>query len=176
MRKIALTADEIIALRKQIVLNSIYYADYQNDFDVDSHDVCDFFDGFLEFITCEAEENGENYDNDFSALLAKYDNEYYLREWCSCFDDAPLYRIENNWEVTFTLNDGSKERYLLEDCEDFYEALDRAGETAYMKFDYDDGVWTDDDVWSDNNFVRTYNEWCGEIYLKKGAFELREIA
>lgn len=59
------TKDELVELRKQIVLNSIYYADYRNDFGVDEHKVCDFFDGFVNSLYDEGKERfNEGYIDD----------------------------------------------------------------------------------------------------------------
>ena len=55
MRK-DLTKEELWNLRKEIVLNSLYYKDYKNSFNIDEHTCCDFFDGYYEFITILAAE------------------------------------------------------------------------------------------------------------------------
>lgn len=36
-------------LRKEIILNSLFLADYENSFNVSPEDCCDFFDGFLNY-------------------------------------------------------------------------------------------------------------------------------
>ena len=83
-----LTDEELIALRKEIRLGSLFYRDYDNSFGIDEHEVCDFFDGFLE----DAEDNfkyefgrypkdaGELYDYcDNDDALLTYAN--YMIEW-----------------------------------------------------------------------------------------------
>ena len=45
-----MTKDELWALRQEIKLGSLFYADYRNSFDIDEHPVCDFFDGYLEYL------------------------------------------------------------------------------------------------------------------------------
>lgn len=37
-------------LRQEITLNSLYVADYRNSLAIDERAVCDFFDGYLEFL------------------------------------------------------------------------------------------------------------------------------
>lgn len=39
-------------LTKDIVWNSLFYADYENRYDIDCHIVCDFADGYIEWL-CE---------------------------------------------------------------------------------------------------------------------------
>lgn len=48
-----LTKNEIAALRKEIVLGSLYTRDYENSLDLDPHEVQDFFDGFIDYIQNE---------------------------------------------------------------------------------------------------------------------------
>ena len=43
-----LSEKEVEELRSQIVMGSIYYADYDNTFGVDTHEVAAYADGFLE--------------------------------------------------------------------------------------------------------------------------------
>ena len=43
-----LSEEEVEELRSQIIMGSIYYADYDNTFGVDTHEVAAYADGFLE--------------------------------------------------------------------------------------------------------------------------------
>lgn len=77
-------------LRQQIVLNSLYYSDYRNNFGIDEHKVCDFFDGYVSFLTeLEIEKYGKELSNT-SDFFDEFDNEENLKSWYRCFD------IENN--------------------------------------------------------------------------------
>lgn len=78
-------------LRQQIALNSLYVSDYQNSFGIDEHKVCDFFDGYISFLTeLEKEKYGKELD-DISAFFDEFDNEENLKDWYRCFDgDCPL--------------------------------------------------------------------------------------
>jgi hypothetical protein len=81
-----LTIEELWKLRKEIVLNSIYYADYVNSFGFNSKDVCYFFDEYIEYIDELAEEE-EGTLLDMETLFEKYDNKENLWSWFNCFDD-----------------------------------------------------------------------------------------
>lgn len=50
------TFEDIRELRKQIVLNSLFVSDYENSFDFDAYEVCDFFDGYMDFLDEEYKE------------------------------------------------------------------------------------------------------------------------
>ena len=84
-----LTQEQLWKLRKEIVLNSLYYKDYKNSFVIDCHDCCDFFDGYCDYLEELMIENGHT-DNEFFELLSKYDTVYNLSEWYSMFDENPL--------------------------------------------------------------------------------------
>lgn len=89
-----LTSEELWALRKEIILNSIFVADYENSFGFNSRDVSDFFDGYLSFIYELADEDG-NKGLEIEELCARYDNEDNLWGWFNCFDDFSWMRIDN---------------------------------------------------------------------------------
>ena len=82
--------DEIIIdLRKQIYLNSLFFSDYENSYGIDSHQVCNFFDGFIDYISELMDEDGVS-DEDFFNNLDKYDTTDNLLEWYGCFDENPF--------------------------------------------------------------------------------------
>ena len=84
-----LTHEVILDLRKQIVLNSIYLCDYENDYNFDPKEVIAFFDGYLDYIGEIMEEDGIS-DEEFWERLPDYDNEKYLLGWYDCFDENPF--------------------------------------------------------------------------------------
>ena len=45
-----ITQAQLWKLRLEIVLNSLYYSDYENSLGLDRRVVAAFFDGFLEFV------------------------------------------------------------------------------------------------------------------------------
>jgi hypothetical protein len=75
-----LTKGWLWKLRQEIVLNSLYYKDYENSFGYDSHDVCDFFDGYLEDLGNQMKADGIS-DNDFFKHLPEYDTPQNLWNW-----------------------------------------------------------------------------------------------
>ena len=82
--------DEIIIdLRKQIYLNSLFFSDYENSYGIDSHQVCNFFDGFIDYISELMDEDGMS-DEDFFNNLDKYDTTNNLLKWYGCFDENPF--------------------------------------------------------------------------------------
>lgn len=85
--KRAITIDEVLELRKQVVLCSLYYADYRNDIGVEEHECCDFFDGYAEYLGELMEEDGIS-DNEYFDHVGLYDNDENLIAWFYCFENA----------------------------------------------------------------------------------------
>ena len=78
-------------LRQEIKLGSLFVSDYCNSFGIDPHKVCDFFDGFLEFVREAMRENYPGRDDvSFWELLPDYDQPEWLLDWYYCFDEDPL--------------------------------------------------------------------------------------
>lgn len=89
-------------LRQQIVLNSVYYADYRNNFGIDEHKVCNFFDGYISFLTeLEIEKYGKELDN-ISDFFDEFDNEENLKEWygrCATNPLSPkMVNVDIHWD------------------------------------------------------------------------------
>lgn len=69
-------------IRNDIVLNSLYYSDYENRYGYDTHMICDFFDGYLDYINELMKENNQNIHTDyFFHLLPLYDTKENLWNW-----------------------------------------------------------------------------------------------
>ena len=86
-----MTKDELWTLRQEIKLGSLFYADYRNSFGIDEHPVCDFFDGFLEYLDQEIQETIPGYDDaHFFDHLPAYDNADNLWDWYNMFETDPL--------------------------------------------------------------------------------------
>lgn len=76
------TKEKLWALRREIVLNSLFLSDYRNSFQIDPVAVSTFFDGFLEEIEMRIEEDYPGFDwNRFFDYLPKYDNPDTLWEY-----------------------------------------------------------------------------------------------
>ena len=85
-----MTDKQLWELRQEIVLNSLYYSDYRNSFGFDTHSVCDFFDGYMEYLGELAEEVfGDGYTLD---QLFGFDGVYNLSAWYGCFEQSPFIR------------------------------------------------------------------------------------
>ena len=69
-----LTNKELISLREDIVLGSLFYSDYKNSLNIRVEDAFDFFDTYLNYLSELMEDEVENYsDEQFWDLLSKYD-------------------------------------------------------------------------------------------------------
>lgn len=78
-------------LRQEITLNSLYVADYGNSLAIDERAVCDFFDGYLEYLHEIMQDEIPGYDDaEFFDHLSAYDNAENLWNWYGCFEDDPL--------------------------------------------------------------------------------------
>ena len=91
------TKEKLWKLRQEIKLGSLFISDYCNGFGVDPHKVCNFFEGFLEFVEEEMREDHPDCDDkDFWELLPDYDTPEYLLDWYSCFEEDPLAENEED--------------------------------------------------------------------------------
>lgn len=69
-----LTNKELISLREDIVLGSLFYGDYKNSLNIRVEDAFDFFDTYLNYLGELMEyEIGHYSDEQFWDLLPKYD-------------------------------------------------------------------------------------------------------
>lgn len=86
-----MSEENLWKLRQEIKLGSLFVSDYRNSFGIDPHKVCDFFEGFLEFVEEKMREDHPGSDDkDFWELLPDYDTPEYLLDWYYCFDEDPL--------------------------------------------------------------------------------------
>lgn len=86
------TEEELWKLRKQITLNSLYIVDYQNDFDINALDACDFFDGYVDYLAYMMEEDCVDIKtvDKFMLALERYDTSENLHDYYGCFEYDPL--------------------------------------------------------------------------------------
>lgn len=84
-----LSDEALIDLRNQIVLNSLYYSDYKNDYLLDEREVSLFFDSFLSYVSELMEEDGIA-DESFFENLEAYDTAENLLEWYACYENNPF--------------------------------------------------------------------------------------
>lgn len=84
-----LSNEALIDLRNQIVLNSLYYSDYKNDYLLDEREVSLFFDSFLSYVSELMEEDGIA-DESFFENLKDYDTAENLIAWYACYENNPF--------------------------------------------------------------------------------------
>lgn len=77
-----LTFEQVKQLRREIVLNSLFTSDFKNSFDIDPHEVQDYFDGYSEYLGELIKEKHPNVnDDDWWKELERLDNNETLEQW-----------------------------------------------------------------------------------------------
>ena len=111
-----LNKEELWQLRQQVVVGSLYIADYTNNFNIDEKDVCNFFEGYESFIDELIKESGfvSSNDNDYFDEFRKYDTLDTLERWYNCFDDF-------SWAKGGLFEIGDKVKWLDPNIEEFDE-------------------------------------------------------
>lgn len=82
-----LTQRKLWNLRKQVVVNSIYICDYQNNKGFSADSMCSFFEGYYDFLWELAEEDNNGKELTHDKVMGNYDNSENLWRWYCCFDD-----------------------------------------------------------------------------------------
>ena len=81
-----LTSAELWDIRLKVVVNSVYINDFENQYGINEVSLCNFFEGYYDFICELAEEKiGKNIAH--SLVLPHFDNEENLYRWFNCYDD-----------------------------------------------------------------------------------------
>ena len=106
------TREDLAQLRKEVVLNSMYYHDYNNSFGIECHSASLFFDSYLSFISELAEEDGYKWDyaepgstyykagnHTWREFLDRYDTTDNLYEWWCCYEDFSWVVYEGEEEL-----------------------------------------------------------------------------
>lgn len=91
------TKEDLWALRQQIVLNSLFTADYRNNFGIDPHSVQMFFDSFISYATEIEKEDGFAGES-INEFFDRYDNPDLLWEWYNCYEDFSWVEYEEEEE------------------------------------------------------------------------------
>lgn len=112
-----LSNEQLVSLRKQISLGSMYYSDYENDLGINCAEAIDFFDGYIEYLWEEAEEQGLDDVDDL-------DTEYNLLNWAGCCeaDEGERNYYKENYPQHEQSNDNEKLEFL-EELLDVYDEL-----------------------------------------------------
>lgn len=86
-----LTKEELWKLRNEIVLCSIFLADYKNSFGFKPIYLSQFFDGYEEYLCELIKEDGLSYSYE---ELIKRDTPENLYDWRNCSDDWSWIKLE----------------------------------------------------------------------------------
>lgn len=124
------TKEDLWKLRCEVSVNSLYYSDFHNSFGLDTHSVSDFFEGWLDFVKEQMEEDGHKDAGDkFFDYFDEYDNPDTIDSWYIRFDDFSWVKYNN-----YTVYVGGEE------VNDYYLSKDEAEEIAasWERDGYDD--------------------------------------
>ena len=100
-----LTINELLILRGQIKLCSLFANDYENEFDISRSQVQDFFDGYADYLEAEMIADGHT-DNEFFDLLPEYDSIENLYDYYNLLDPESWCNIQvresegEDWDTT----------------------------------------------------------------------------
>lgn len=83
-----LTKKDIYNLRKQVIINSVFIKDYENNLFIEPKNVCAFFDGAIDYYKDDI--------NDIKNITLKMFYNYYL-----CYESDPL--LQNNYIASKTI-------------------------------------------------------------------------
>lgn len=93
-----LTTKELISLREDIILGSLYYSDYKNTLNLKVQDVFDFFDAYLNYLEELMGEDTKDYsDEQFWEFLDKYDTDANLINFYHTYE----YELEEEDEEVY---------------------------------------------------------------------------
>lgn len=94
-----LTTQELQKLRNEIVLNSIFYGDYDNSFGFDIKHIYQFFDGYVSFLEELAEEDNYSDWENVLEMFNRYDTIENLQSWFNCYDDLSWIKFSNGLRI-----------------------------------------------------------------------------
>jgi len=79
------TKEQLEKLREEIVLGSLYTADFENSFDIPAKNCQDFFDGFNDYLGELMIEDGHD-DDEYWDIIEQYDTIDNLWNWYNCIE------------------------------------------------------------------------------------------
>lgn len=85
-----LNREQLKQLRREIVLDSLYYDDYENSFGINKYNVYYFFEGYAEYLYELMKEEIKDFDGDYHGHLAEYDTSDNLESYYYMYDGDPL--------------------------------------------------------------------------------------
>lgn len=93
-----LTKEELVELRKEIILNSLFVDDYENSFGFDANHIATFFEGYVSYLEELANEDGFKYHTAFE-LFEKYESDENLWSCFNCYDDLSWVTFIDGYRV-----------------------------------------------------------------------------
>lgn len=84
--------EDLLNLRSQIVLNSMFTADFNNDMGITAKSVSEFMDGYYDYLWELALENNSNATHEDVMELDTAENLY---SWYMCYDDFSWVEYED---------------------------------------------------------------------------------
>ena len=125
-----LTSAELWAIRNKVVVNSVFLADYENQYGISEVSLCNFFDGYYNFIwELAEEEHGKNLNHNF--VFDEYDTEENLYNWYNCYEefDWVVYDYDEDVnELAKDLVDGFEDELSLEKIKKIIITILQGGE------------------------------------------------
>lgn len=132
-----LTSAELWAIRSKVVVNSVYLADYENQYGISEVSLCNFFDGYYDYMWELAElEYGKDVKE--TKVFEEFDTEDTLYGWFNCHEDFDWIVYDYDKDI----QDLAKS--IIEDFEDELSA-DKVQEIIFKILQ--SGKHTFDDLW-----------------------------
>ncbi len=128
-----LTKDELWEIRQGIILNSMFYHDYQNEYGIKNETLYSFFESYFSYICELADELYEN--SNIEIVIKEFDNKENLYSWYCNYDNfdwieydytndvndiVKLYSQKYNITNDIIMNVLQNGKYTIDDLLDLY--------------------------------------------------------
>jgi hypothetical protein len=132
-----LTSAELWAIRSKVVVNSVYLADYENQYGISEVSLCNFFDGYYDYMwELAIEKYGRNVAEEI--VRNEFDTEDNLYSWFNCYEDFDWIVYDYEKDVKDLV------KSIIEDFEDELSA-DKVREIIFKILQ--SGKYTFDELW-----------------------------
>ena len=125
-----LTSAELWAIRSKVVVNSVYLADYENQYGISEVSLCNFFDGYYDYMwELAIEKYGEGVED--KVVFNEFDTEDNLHSWYNCYEDFDwiVYDYDENVnELAKDLVDGFEDELSFEKIKKIIITILQGGE------------------------------------------------
>ena len=133
-----LTSAELWAIRSKVVVNSVYLADYENQYGISEVSLCNFFDGYYDYMwELAIEKYGRNVAEEI--VRNEFDKEDNLYVWFCCYDnfDWIVYDYEKDVkDLAKDLVDGFEDELSFEKIKKIIITILQGGEYDMDKLWY----------------------------------------